>query len=238
MRMTMRWFGPSDTVSLSHIRQVPGVVGVVSGLYDIPVGEVWPLEELRRLQTQIEAAGLQLEVIESIPVHEAIKLGAPERDRYIENYCQSIRNMGWLGIRVLCYNLMPIFDWMRTDLAMPLPDGSTTLAYKDEALAQYDLAEGMPILPVWANRFGPDLFHEIYRQYQALDEDALFQNCAYFLKAIVTAAAEAGVYLALHPDDPPWSIFCLPRIVRDLPTIQRILAAVDATLNRMNFYDG
>ncbi len=238
MRMTMRWFGPSDTVSLPHIRQVPGVVGVVSGLYDIPVGEVWPLEELRRLQAQIEASGLQLEVIESIPVHEAIKLGAPERDHYIDNYCQSIRNMGRLGIRVLCYNLMPIFDWMRTDLAMPLPDGSTTLAYKHEALAQYDLAVGMPMLPVWANRFGPDLFHEIYRQYQALDENALFQNCAYFLKAIVPAAAEAGVYLALHPDDPPWSIFGLPRIVRDLPTIQRLLAAVDDPHNGLTFCTG
>src|SRR5690242_706462 len=110
MRMTMRWFGPSDTVSLAYIRQVPGVVGIVSGLYDIPVGEVWSLDELHNLQTTIQAAGLKLDVIESIPVHESIKLGAPDRDQYIETYCESIRRMGQLDIHVLCYNLMPIFD--------------------------------------------------------------------------------------------------------------------------------
>ncbi len=238
MRMTMRWFGPSDAVPLAYIRQVPGVVGIVSALYDIPVGETWPLDELRELQMQVEAAGLRLEVIESIPVHEAIKLGAPERDHYIENYCQNIRSMGKLGITRLCYNLMPIFDWMRTDLAMPLLDGSTTFAYTHAELAKYDLSQGMPVLPVWANRFSPDEFHAIYRQYEALGEEGLFQNCVYFLKAIVPVAAEAGVYLALHPDDPPWPVFGLPRIVRDLPTIQRLLNAVDDPHNGLTFCTG
>src|SRR5258707_14463840 len=116
MRMTMRWFGPSDTVSLPHIRQVPGVIGVVSGLYDIPLGEGWPLEELRRLQAQIEASGLQLVVIVSIPGHEAIKLGAPEPDHYIDNYCQSLCKMRRLGMRVWQYNLMPIVERMRIDV--------------------------------------------------------------------------------------------------------------------------
>ncbi len=238
MRMTMRWFGPSDKVPLAYIRQVPGVVGIVSALYDIPVGEVWPLDQLRRLQAEITATGLTLEVIESIPVHEAIKLGLPERDQYIENYCQNIRYMGQLGISVLCYNLMPIFDWMRTDLAMQLPDGSSTFAYDHEAVLKYDLSQGMPHLPVWANHFTPAEFHGIYRQYEALGEEGLFQNCAYFLRAVVPVAAEAGVFLALHPDDPPWSIFGLPRIVRDMPTIQRLLDVVDHPNNGLTFCTG
>jgi mannonate dehydratase len=238
MQMTMRWFGPSDTVTLAHIRQVPSVTGIVSALFEIPVGDVVPLEALRQLQAQVEAVGLRLDVIESIPVHEAIKLGRPDRDRYIENYCQGIRNMGSLGIRVLCYNLMPIFDWMRTDLSMPLPDGSLTMSYEEAALSKYDLSQGMPILPVWANRFTPDEFHEIYDEYKAIGEDGLFQNCVYFLKAIVPTAAEAGVNLALHPDDPPWSIFGLPRIVRDQATIQRLLSAVDDSHNGLTFCTG
>lgn len=238
MRMTMRWFGPSDGVSLAYIRQVPSVTGIVSALYEIPVGDVWPLDDLRRLQAQVEAAGLSLDVIESVPVHEAIKLGTSDRDRYIEHYCQTIRHMGQLGIHVLCYNLMPIFDWMRTDLTMPLPDSSTTMSYDHRALNNYDLSQGMPILPVWANRFSPDEFHAIYEQYRQLGEEGLFQNCAYFLRAVTPVAAEAGVFLALHPDDPPWPIFGLPRIVRDLSTIQRLLAAVDDKHNGLTFCTG
>src|SRR5207249_10583440 len=120
---------PADPVPLAHIRQIPGVEGVVGALYDVPVGAAWPRARLERLGAEIDAAGLRLAVVESIPVHEDIKLGRPTRDRLIANYCESVRTMGELGVRVLCYNFMPVFDWMRTDLAMRLPDGSTALAY-------------------------------------------------------------------------------------------------------------
>src|SRR5215217_3245998 len=120
---SFRWFGPTDLIPLAHIRQIPGVTGVVSALYDVPVGDAWPADSLERLTGDIDHAGLGLAVIESIPVHEDIKLGRPTRDQLVDQYCESVRRMGELGIPVLCYNFMPIFDWTRTNLAMPLPDG-------------------------------------------------------------------------------------------------------------------
>src|SRR5471030_2262370 len=131
IKMTFRWFGPPDPIPLRHIRQIPGVSGIVSALYDVPVGDAWPRQRLEQLAATADAAGLTLAVIESIPLHEDIKLGRPSRDRLIDQYCASVRAMGELGIGVLCYNFMPIFDWTRTDLAMALPDGSTALAYDD-----------------------------------------------------------------------------------------------------------
>src|SRR5438874_5546676 len=115
MDMTFRWFGPDDPIPLAHIRQIPGVVGVVSALYDVPVGDAWTVDRLGTLKAEIEASGLRFSVVESIPVHEDIKLGRPTRDRLIENYCKSVAAMGTLGIPVLCYNFMPVFDWTRTD---------------------------------------------------------------------------------------------------------------------------
>src|SRR5712671_5391407 len=137
--ITFRWFGPRDPIPLAHIRQIPAVEGIVGALFDIPVGEPWPLQRIVALREVVERHGMSLAVIESIPVHEDIKLGRPTRDRLIANYCESIRAIGELGVHVLCYNFMPVFDWMRTDLAMPLPDGSTALAYDDAALGRMDV---------------------------------------------------------------------------------------------------
>src|SRR3989441_3053902 len=156
MYMTFRWFGREDPIPLAHIRQIPGVAGVVSALYDVPVGAAWSRERLGRLKAEIAAAGLTFAVVESIPVHEDIKLGRPGRDRLIANYCESVGVMGELGIPVLCYNFMPVFDWMRTDLALPLADGSTPLAYDDRALAAVDLSRGTGDLPGWATAYGAD----------------------------------------------------------------------------------
>src|SRR5471032_3040115 len=133
MQMTFRWFGADDSVPLAHIRQIPGVTGVVGALYDVEVGAVWQKDKLSALASQIADAGLELSVIESIPIHEDIKLGRPSRDRLVDQYATSVEHMGELGIPVLCYNFMPVFDWTRTDLAMVQPDGSTALAYDDEA---------------------------------------------------------------------------------------------------------
>ncbi|MER2582911.1 MAG: mannonate dehydratase, partial [Candidatus Competibacter sp.] len=116
MKMSFRWYGDSDPVSLDYIRQIPGVEQIVSAVYDVPVGEVWPVANIQALKAKIESRGLKLEVIESVPVHEDIKLGKPTRDRLIENYCQSLRNLAQCGIKVVCYNFMPVFDWTRTTL--------------------------------------------------------------------------------------------------------------------------
>ena len=131
MQMTMRWFGSTeDKVSLEYIRQVPGVEGVVGALYDIPVGEIWPEDKIEALVGQATAAGLKMEVIESVNIHDDIKIGLPSRDRYIENYKQTIRNLARFGVKVICYNFMPVFDWMKTDMNYVLPDGSLTMAFE------------------------------------------------------------------------------------------------------------
>ena len=238
MYMTFRWFGPSDPIPLTHIRQIPGVKGVVSALYDLPVGAAWPRERLERLAADVDAAGLRLAVVESIPVHEDIKLGRPSRDRLIANYCESVRAMGTLGIGVLCYNFMPVFDWMRTDLAMTLPDGSTALAYDDRALTAVDLSRGTGDLPGWAAAYDADELKALLAAYREVDAERLWDHLAYFLERVVPVAAEAGVRMAIHPDDPPWSIFGLPRIICRERDLVRLAGLVDSPANGVTFCTG
>lgn len=233
-----RWFGASDPVPLAHIRQIPGMRGIVGALFEIPVGEAWPLARVQALKAAVEAAGLRLLVIESVPVHEAIKLGLPERDRYIEAYQQTIRHLGQCGVRVLCYNLMPVFDWVRTDLAMPMSDGSTALAYRHAELLQMDFSAGMPDMPAWANAYSAEELRAVLAQYASLSEDQFVDNVRYFLEAIVPVAEAADVRLACHPDDPPWPVFGLPRIVRDAASIQRLLDLVPSPYHGLTFCTG
>lgn len=238
MYMTFRWFGPTDPIPLTHIRQIPGVKGVVSALYDLPVGAAWPRERLERLANDIDAAGLRLAVVESIPVHEDIKLGRPSRERLIANYCESVREMGELGISVLCYNFMPVFDWMRTDLEMPLPDGSTALAYDDRALAAVDLSRGTGDLPGWATAYGAGELQALIAAYRKVDAEQLWDHLAYFLERVVPVAVQAGVRMAIHPDDPPWPIFGLPRIICRGPDLERLVGLVDSPANGVTFCTG
>ena len=180
MQMTFRWFGDDDAIPLAHIRQIPGVTGVVSALYNVPVGDVWPLDRIADLASRIDEAGLSLAVVESIPVHEDIKLGRPTRDRFVDQYAESVRNMGEAGVQVLCYNFMPIFDWMRTDLALPQPDGSTALAYDDAALSRIDLSRGTGDLPGWATAYDAASLHALRHAYEAVDAERLWENLEYF----------------------------------------------------------
>jgi len=236
--MTFRWFGPSDPISLTYIRQIPGVRAVVSALYDLPVGAPWPRARLERLAADVGAADLKLAVVESIPVHEDIKLGRPNRDRLIANYCESVRAMGELGISVLCYNFMPVFDWMRTDLEMPLPDGSTALAYDDRALAAVDLRRGTGDLPGWAAAYDAAELQALLAAYRDVTAEQLWEHLAYFLERVVPVAAEAGVRLAIHPDDPPWPIFGLPRIICRERDLVRLVGLVDHRSNGVTFCTG
>jgi mannonate dehydratase len=238
MYMTFRWFGPKDRVSLAQIRQIPGVVGIVSALYDVPVGEVWPRGELARLQETIDEQGLRFAVAESIPVHEDIKLGRPGRDGFIDRYCVSVQNVGELGIPVVCYNFMPIFDWTRTALARPMDDGSTTLAYDHEALTRIDLSRGTGDLPGWATAYDPVELGALLAAYASVDEQRLWDNLAHFLERVVPVAEAAGVRMAIHPDDPPWSIFGLPRIVTDGAALERVVDLVDSPANGVTLCTG
>jgi len=236
--MTFRWFGPKDAVTLPHIRQIPGVRGIVSALHDVSPGETWTKESLERHTERIDAAGLRFAVVESVPVHEDIKLGAPSRDRLIENYCESVRHIGEVGIPVLCYNFMPVFDWMRTTLAMRLEDGSTTLAYDHRDLEQFDLSRGMGGLPAWASAYGGPELTALLAAYRAIDAERLWENLSYFLERVVPVADAARVKLAIHPDDPPWSIFGLPRIITDDAALQRLIRLVDSDANGVTFCTG
>ena len=238
MEMTFRWFGETDPIPLSNIRQIPGVTGIVSALYDVSVGEAWSRDELDRLAQRVDAEGLHLAVIESVPVHEDIKLGRPSRDRFIENYCESIRKIGELGVRVLCYNFMPIFDWMRTDLALRLEDGSSALAFDDHDLSRIDLSKGTGDLPGWATAYDARTLAALLDAYRAVDEEQLWENLAHFLEAVVPVAESAGVRMAIHPDDPPWRIFGLPRIIVDAAALERLVNLVDSPVNGITFCTG
>lgn len=238
MEMTFRWFGDGDPVALEAIRQIPGIRGVVTALYDAPVGDSWPADRLAALAERVDAAGLRIAVVESIPVHEDIKLGRPSRDRLIDQYCASVERIGSCGIGVLCYNFMPIFDWMRTDLAMPLPDGSTTLAYDHERLASIDLSRGTGDLPGWATGYDAQTLNALLDAYRSVDEERLWANLGYFLERVVPVAASVGVRLAIHPDDPPWSIFGLPRIITNAAALERLTRLVDHPANGVTFCTG
>src|SRR5687768_11579394 len=238
MFMTFRWFGDNDPVTLGKIRQIPGVTGIVSALYDVAVGDVWPVDRLRRLADAVSDAGMRLAVIESIPVHEDIKLGRPTRDALIDNYAASISNMQAAGVSVLCYNFMPVFDWMRTDLARTMPDGSTTLAYDDDAASSIDLSRGTGDLPGWATAYSADQLRALLDAYRDVTAERLWEHLAYFLERVVPVAEECRVRMALHPDDPPWSIFGLPRIITGGAAIERLLSLVDRPTNGITFCTG
>jgi mannonate dehydratase len=238
MEMTFRWFGAEDPIPLQHVRQIPGVRGVVSALYDVPVGQTWPLDALESLAERIDSADLAFSVVESIPVHEDIKLGRPSRDALLDHYCESVRHMGRLGIPVLCYNFMPIFDWTRTDLAMRMPDGSTALSYDDAALSKIDLSHGTGDLPGWATAYDAKTLQALIAAYRDVDEERLWENLAYFLEHVVPVAEESNVKMAIHPDDPPWSIFGLPRIVKNAAAVDRLLGIVDKPANGITFCTG
>src|SRR4051812_24719162 len=201
MQMTFRWYGENDAVTLRNIAQIPGVTGIVSALYDVPVGAAWERQPLERLAAHIDAANLRFSVVESIPVHEDIKLGRPTRDRFIDAYAESIRSMAAIGVPVLCYNFMPVFDWMRTDLAMRLPDGSSALAFDDDTLASIDLSRGTGDLPGWAAAYSGDQLAALLAAYRAVDHERLWDHLAYFLERVVPVAEECGVRMAIHPDD-------------------------------------
>ena len=237
MKMTFRWYGDTDPVSLEHIRQIPGMYGIVSAIYDVPVGEVWPLDKLQALRARIEAAGLKFEVVESIPTHEDIKLGKPTRDRLIANFQQNIRNCAAVGIKVICYNFMPVFDWTRTEMAKVLPDGSTTLAFDAAAIAQIDPEQGIS-LPGWDASYQPEQLKALLEEYKAVGEEQLWANLDYFLKAIIPVAEEAGVKMAMHPDDPPRPIFGLPRIMKNRDDYLRLVNTVDSPANGITLCSG
>jgi mannonate dehydratase len=237
VKMSFRWYGESDPVTLQYIRQIPGMTDIVSAIYDEAVGEVWPAQKIAALKATIEQAGLRFEVVESVPVHEDIKLGKPSRDRLIANYQQTIRNLGAAGIKVICYNFMPVFDWTRTELSKTLEDGSTCLAFSTKEIEEIDPNKGIA-LPGWDSSYRPDELKALLAEYSEVDENRLWEHLEYFLKAIIPVAEECGVKMAIHPDDPPRPIFGLPRIVKNRDDLARIVGIVDTPANGLTLCSG
>ena len=236
MKMTFRWYGEKDSIPLSYIRQIPGMSGVVTAVYDVPVGEVWEMDKILRLKSLCDEKGLEMEVIESVPVHEDIKLGLPTRDRYIANYATTIRNLGKAGVKCICYNFMPVFDWLRTNLHTEAEDGSNALSYNHEELMSLDPHNLH--LPGWDESYTSEELNSLLDAYSGMSHEQLFENLVYFLNGIMPACNETGINMAIHPDDPPWDMFGLPRIITGMNSYDKLFAAVPNVHNGITLCTG
>ncbi len=247
MEMTLRWCGTDfDTVTLNQIRQIPGVTGVITTLYDTKPGEVWSRERIRGMIGEVEAAGLHVSGIESVNVHDAIKAGLPERDMYIDHYIKTLENLGKEGIRLVCYNFMPVFDWTRTELARKRADGSTVLAYTQEAVDALEPEKMFAsiagdsngsVMPGWEPE-RMERVKELFALYRDVDDEKLFANLKYFLEKIMPVCDRYDIHMAIHPDDPAWSVFGLPRIIINKENILRMMHMVDNPHNGVTFCSG
>lgn len=247
MEMTLRWYGSAfDTVTLSQIRQIPGVTGVITTLYDTTPGEVWSRERIHALKEEVEAAGLHISGIESVNVHDAIKTGSADRDRYIDNYIETLEHLGQEDIHLVCYNFMPVFDWTRTELARKRPDGSTVLAYTqkavdalrpDEMFASISSHTNGTVMPGWEPERMAHI-QELFDLYKNVDAEQLFDNLKYFLERIMPVCDRYNINMAIHPDDPAWSVFGLPRIITCKENILRMMHMVDNVHNGVTFCSG
>ena len=238
MKLTFRWYGEGDPVTLEQIRQIPCMTGIVSAVYDRKPGEVWSRESIARIAEQAHAQGLAFEVVESVPVPEEIKLGGPDAPRLIEAYCENIRRLGEAGVRCVCYNFMPVFDWLRSTLALREPDGANALAYDEaEVLAMNPLTSELS-LPGWDESYTKEGLAALMHRYEGFTEEDLWHSLESFLHRVIPAAEEAGIRMAIHPDDPPWGIFGLPRIITCEENLDRFLSICDSPANGLTFCTG
>lgn len=273
MKETWRWFGPQDPVSLDHVKQA-GATGVVSALHHLYRGEAWPLEEVLKRKAEIEAAGLVWSVVESIPVHNSIKLRAGPFRQYTDAWKDSLAAIARAGVRVICYNFMPVLDWTRTDLRWQLPSTGYALRFDVVDFAVYDLfllqrhgAEEdysperttaactryeqmsesrrsqlehtiIAGLPGAEASYSRTTLKSLLSEYKSLTIDGLRSHFISFLQEVAPVAAELGIRLAVHPDDPPWPLFGLPRVVSTAADVRSILAAVDTPANGLTFCVG
>ena len=247
MEMTLRWFGKKfDSVTLEQIRQIPGVTGVVPTLYDTMPGEVWKVEKIRAIKKEVEDAGLRIAGIESVNIHDSIKVGSDDRDKYIENYITTLERLGKEKIDVVCYNFMPVFDWTRSDLAKVRNDGSTVLSYDQELIDKINLENLLSSMDSKSNGFELPGWEpqrmarikELFELYRDVDNEKLFSNLKYFLEAIMPTCEKYNIKMAIHPDDPAWPVFGLPRIMTCKENLLRLVTMVDSPCNGVTLCTG
>lgn len=246
MQIGFRWYGEgNDSVSLKQIKQIPGVETIVWALHDMQAGEEWPMEKILEVKRQANLYGFNIDVVESVNVHEDIKLGLPSRDVYIENYKNTIKKLAKVGVKVICYNFMPVFDWIRTDLFKEHEDGSTALFYEKSKVNDIDPMELVNkignnpdyTMPGWEPERLENLT-KLFEAYKEVNEEDLFNHLQYFLEAIIPVCEENDIKMAIHPDDPPWPIFGLPRIITNQENIRRVLKLVDSPYNGVTLCSG
>ena len=247
MKMIFRWF-PSgdDSVTLDQIRQIPGVSGVAACMPQIPVGEVWPSDEIAAMRAEVNGHGLEMEVIESVNIHEDIKKGLPSRDRLIDNYIKTVKNLHSNGVKCICYNFMPVLDWARSDLFEPQEDGSTAMAYHDDVMSRMtadSVADSMIggsngfSLPGWEPERFPQMTADILF-YQQMDVSDYWANIKYFLDAVMPYAEQYDMDFGIHPDDPPWPLFGLPKVITAADSVRRFLGLNGSRRHGMTFCTG
>ena len=246
MNMIFRWYGEgNDPIELSDIKQIPGVNGICWSLHDKLAGEVWEMERIQGVKDLCEKHGFNIDVVESVNVHDDIKTGKLSRDHYIDVYIDTIRKLASAGVKVICYNFMPVFDWTRTDLFKDLEDGSNALSYEKDLIHEnyQDMVDivlkgaGKFTMPGWEPERLKKL-DTLFKEYENVTEDVLYENLKYFLEKIIPVCEECDVKMAIHPDDPPWPIFGLPRIVRSREHIKRLLNLVDSPYNGLTLCSG
>lgn len=248
MQMGFRWYGKdNDKISLSDIKQIPGVTSIVWALHHKMPGEIWEVDEIAAVQEQLKPYGFNMDVVESVNVHDDIKIGLATRDQYIENYKQTMRNLSKFGVKVICYNFMPIFDWTRTDLFHPLEDGSTALYYQKDmiqddyqAMADYILSfteKYDMTFPGWEPERMAKL-DELFKAYAPVTKEKLWENLQYFLEALMPTCKECDIKMAIHMDDPPWDIFGIPRLLTSAENVDRFLSMVDSPYNCLTLCSG
>ena len=248
MDMTLRWYGPGyDSVSLEQIRQIPGVKGVITTLYGTKPGEAWETAEIRSIKKTVEDAGLTIRGIESVNVSDSIKIGDSKRDEHIANYITTLERLGEEGINMVCYNFMPVFDWTRTSLDRKLPDGSNTMSYDQTIIDK--ITDPQKFADEIQNQTGgfemagwePARMAELkklFKAYEQVSHEKLKENLKYFLEAIIPVCEAYDIKMAMHPDDPPWDIFGLPRIANSKETFDEILSLVDSPYNSITLCTG
>ena len=238
MKMTFRWYGDDDPVTPEKISQIPNMSGVVSAVYDVPAGGVWSRESIAAIKRKAAAHGLAFEVVESVPVPEEIKLGGPDAPQLIANYCENVRRLGEAGVKCICYNFMPVFDWLRSELARPQPDGANALAYDEETVLAMDPLKSELSLPGWDESYTREQLKGLLARYADIGEEGLWNNLRVFLEAVIPVAESSGVRMAIHPDDPPWGLFGLPRIITCEENLRRFFKLADSPYNGLTFCTG
>jgi len=238
VKIVFRWFGKEDKVTLKNIKQIPVIDGIVSAVYDVPVGKVWSEESINKLAKEIKDNSLNFEVVESVPVSEDIKINSSKAKSHIEAYKENIRRLAKAGVKVICYNFMPVFDWLRSELAKELPDGSNALYYDNQTVLSMNPLTSSLSLPGWDESYNKEHLKDILNSYQNVSEETLWANLKNFLDEVIPICEECDVKMAIHPDDPPWGIFGLPRIIINQDNYKRFMGLNKSLYNGVTFCTG